>query len=102
MLDRAIGFDVGVLVPDKRVGQFRESKSTSSIPPFEATIGGSVNQNCVNQCRKMVNVFGKALGNLEIIPQIDPAHVFVLYNFVRGAGHQHLPVEQDIGAIHNL
>lgn len=42
------------------------------------------------------------LRNAEIFTQIDAAHVLVLDDLGRGAGHQHLALVQNIGAIDNF
>ena len=54
---------------------------------------------CQQRCHGIVKL---ALDDAEILAEIDPAHHFILNDFIGGTGFKHHTIVKDIGAIHDL
>ena len=47
-----------------------------------------------------MNVF--SLVEPEILAEVDTAHVFIRHHVIRSARHQHLPIVQNVSAVHDF
>ena len=85
MQDRTSEFDIPKSEPRQKGGKSSESKNTRSIPYLRRNTGGLSIKSDDLIGGKLVNDLWSSSGYFEIVTKIDPAHIFVLHDFVRRA-----------------